>query len=709
MHKREVQLSIPFDRDVIERIHAGAGTKMESARGRGRPIKAPFLEKLQNEDLSVVPNISQDINLDSPWTDREKGAWAPPKELKVSEWAERHRMLPSKTSASPGQWSNVPYYTVDVMDAFVDPWVETITIMASVQSSKTESVYNMLGFAICEDPAPALVVMPTIGLMKRANKKILSMIRESEEMAQHITSNPDDLTKQELQLDNLCITFATAGSTADLRNVEVRYCLMDETDDYPMEVSDQGSPIEMAEARTTTFWNRKIIHVCTPTTDDGYIAREYGRSDQSKYWVPCPYCKGYQKLSMSRIKHLGEKLGEWPRDRRGFDYIRLNRVARYECEHCGAEIDDRDKRWMLRFGTWIPEGHSIEKDGSVAIPMPRSIHRGFQWSSLISPWRSFSDVAAQFFKTKDDPETYKTFVNLWLGEPWKQEEKKRETSEILQLKSSRGELVCPPNTIAITLGADNQKYGKWVVVRAWQRMEGTIESHLIRYGFLETWEDLERWIFQDVYTVEGSGIQLPVWRAAIDIGGTMADDREYEDETMTEQVYDWLRAHGQEVVFGVKGSSRNLTSGKRMTLSIIDKMPRSKRPIPGGIKLWLLDTGRIKDALWSRIETGKFHLHAQTDESYAKQITAEAKVKDKTGRFVWKCQSNRPNHYFDAEVYAAAMADPECDGGVMVLRVPSDPSVVNKGRESPDHTVMRSTRQNLSHRTINPYAAGRKM
>ena len=85
-------------------------------------------------------------------------------------------MLP-KASAIPGLWNNrLGPYAAGVMDAFNDPWVERITIMAAVQSMKTESVYNMLGWAICQDPAPALIVMPTLNTMKRVNRRIRKML-----------------------------------------------------------------------------------------------------------------------------------------------------------------------------------------------------------------------------------------------------------------------------------------------------------------------------------------------------------------------------------------------------------------------------------------------------------------------------------------------------------------------------------------------------
>ena len=46
------------------------------------------------------------------------------------------------------------------MDAFSDDKVDEITIMASSQVGKTESLYNMLGYLIDQDPSSTLFVMP---------------------------------------------------------------------------------------------------------------------------------------------------------------------------------------------------------------------------------------------------------------------------------------------------------------------------------------------------------------------------------------------------------------------------------------------------------------------------------------------------------------------------------------------------------------------
>ena len=599
------------------------------------------------------------------WSEAERAAWAPPEDITVSQWAEKHRVLPK--SSIPGLWSNrlVPY-AVGVMDAFNDPRVERITIMASVQSAKTESAYNMLGFAISQDPAPALVVMPTDKTLKRVNKRLQDMILASPELRKYLTGNPDDLQKRLIILKRMEIHFATAGSKSDLANVEARYILLDEPDRYPLADDEEGSPIERAEARATTFWNRKIIEPCTPTVPEGHINVEFQRSDKRRYWVPCPRCGGYQVLSFWQVKHKGEKLMAWPPELQDPEYIKRERVARYECLYCRAEIDDTDKGEMLARGRWVPADHSIGKDGSME-PVPATSHAGFTWNALYSPFRNFSEVAAQFFACQGDREKLKTFYNLWLAEPWKELIRPRETAGILELRTTRPALVVPDGTLALTAGIDNQKHGCWCSIWAWVRLaSGLIDQHLIRYGFLADFVELEVWLFQDVYSTADGNLAYPVWRGGIDTGG---GEGEVGDPGMTEQVYQWLRLHGRGRIFGVKGSSNELVGGKKMKESRVDKFPGGK-PIPGGLRLLILDTNALKDAFWSRVETGRVHLHAGTDEVFAAHLSAEAKERNKRGKYLWVQQGKKPNHLLDTAIYAGALADQECGGGVMVLPPP---------------------------------------
>jgi len=238
------------------------------------------------------------------WSNRVQEAWKLPERVTVSAWADIKRRLDPMTSAEPGQWrtDRTPYLR-GIMDAFTNPLIEKITLEMSTQIGKTEAMLNMLGYAIDQDPGPTLFVYPREPDAKTASvTRIKPMIELSPDLNSHRTQDSDDLTKLQMRLDRMYVYFAGANSPAALSQKPVRYLFLDETDKYPKFSGEEADPIKLATERTRTFWNRKIINCSTPTTSSGYIHREYERSDQRRYYVPCPYCGGYQVLVKDQIK-----------------------------------------------------------------------------------------------------------------------------------------------------------------------------------------------------------------------------------------------------------------------------------------------------------------------------------------------------------------------------------------------------------------------
>ena len=69
----------------------------------------------------------------------------PPEDLTVAEWADRHRRLSPETSAEAGPWrtSRTPYLR-EPMEAFTDPKVKKIVMVAASQVGKSELELNTL-------------------------------------------------------------------------------------------------------------------------------------------------------------------------------------------------------------------------------------------------------------------------------------------------------------------------------------------------------------------------------------------------------------------------------------------------------------------------------------------------------------------------------------------------------------------------------------
>ena len=52
------------------------------------------------------------------------------------------------------------------MDAVTDRSIESIVVMSSAQVGKTSIIENVIGYFISQDPAPILVVQPTLDMGK---------------------------------------------------------------------------------------------------------------------------------------------------------------------------------------------------------------------------------------------------------------------------------------------------------------------------------------------------------------------------------------------------------------------------------------------------------------------------------------------------------------------------------------------------------------
>ncbi|MFO7753188.1 MAG: terminase gpA endonuclease subunit, partial [Desulfobacteraceae bacterium] len=188
--------------------------------------------------------------------------------------------------------------------------------------------------------------------------------------------------------------------------------------------------------------------------------------------------------------------------------------------------------------------------------------------------------------------------------------------------------IVPEGSVALTCGIDMQKHGFFFVVRSWKR---DLSNHLVQYGWLDSWKDVEQLVFGTRYRIENANEDqtMGIWRAALDTGGGPNDDMEW---SRTEEAYHWIRKNSRGVIFGIKGENKRQI--KRVNPRVIDKMARGNRPIPGGLVLYFLDTEQFKDLYHFRLSRGpeesqQMTLNSDTGLDYARQILAEEKQKDR--------------------------------------------------------------------------------
>ena len=104
-----------------------------------------------------------------------------PENLTVTQWADKHRRLSPESSVEVGPWRTrrTPYLK-EPMDAFTDPKIRRLVMVAASQVGKSELLNNIIGYIIDQDPGSILFVHPTTIDAKEYSKlRIAPMIRDS--------------------------------------------------------------------------------------------------------------------------------------------------------------------------------------------------------------------------------------------------------------------------------------------------------------------------------------------------------------------------------------------------------------------------------------------------------------------------------------------------------------------------------------------------
>lgn len=275
-----------------------------------------------------------------------KKALAIQDEITVSQWAERYRVLDESSNLS-GKWSNaVTPYLVGIMDAFNDPRIREIYLCKGSQLGGTEALINMLGYIICEEPGPALIVYPSDDLAKAvSNDKLKPAFRLVPEIRKQFSETRSKELRLKFKSMNINIT--GAGSPSKLASRAIRYLFFDEIDKMGGASKKEASPYSLAMERIKTFKTQSKVYACsTPTLKTNYIWQLHDSADEVReYFVPCPHCEAMIRLEFKHI--LYDKDPE--KDMSPYERAQ---TSSYVCPECGCEILDKDKPRMLRKGEW---------------------------------------------------------------------------------------------------------------------------------------------------------------------------------------------------------------------------------------------------------------------------------------------------------------------------------------------------------------------
>lgn len=419
------------------------------------------------------------------------------------------------------------------MDAMSDRKIEKVVIMGAHQSGKTDMMNNDIGMHIDVDPCSMMFVRYSIEMAEEWSKdRLAPMIRDTP-VLRKIVKDPKSRNSENTIMHkkfpggSLAITGSNSPASLASRPIQRLYC--DDIDRF--EVTKEGDSVDIAEARTETFYNKKIILNSTPR-DKGIekivngkteivggsrIEAAYEESDMRQYLVPCLKCDVYDVLSWPQVV--------WPKG--------LPQDARYQCLHCGVKHTDGDINKMVLKGYWQAQ-------------KPFNGTAGFWFNAIYSPWVSLAKMATQFLKVKKNNDRLRVFVNTMLAETWDTQQLSDGVPwQKLYNRREKYNADVPTGGLVLTLGGDIQgdRIECEVVAHGLDEESWTIAYVVFQGDPLRppVWNLLDDYL-KKTFTHE-SGVKLRIVTACIDSG------------YLPDEVYRFTKPRQTQRIYSTKGSS----------------------------------------------------------------------------------------------------------------------------------------------------------
>lgn len=566
--------------------------------------------------------------------DQRRRLLAPPPTLTVSEWADAHRMVPSY-SAEAGQWvtARTPYLR-EIMDSFSEVGVNRVVFKKCARIGATEAGLNIVGYFVDQDPSAIMIVQPTVDDAKDFSKEQLApTISDTPVLAAKISNAVKDSknTITAKVFPGGSIVLGGANSPRFFRRRTVRVLILEEVNGYggSATAKGEGDQMRLAEKRTETMGYRRKVYInSTPTTKgDCRISREFDRSDQRYYMVPCPHCAHTQRLTWDRLRYKGLA------------------APMYECAGCAQLIDESEKDQMVQQGQWV-------------VTQPMATTRGYHLNALYSPFVRWATLVEEWQQAQGDKEALQVFMNTALGEAWED----RDTEDLkasVQDRAKRYDGVdgdgpfafhVPRGACVLVCGVDKQPGELHWLVRAYGPNE---QSWLIDRGVIrgdtsrpEVWAELEElrtarsWLHEH-------GTRLKIRALCVDSG----DD--------PDPVYAWTKPRLFDHVYAVKGASDPNA----------DVLPKKFTRTRLKSRLYVIGTQAIKKRLFRRVglaapvpyqlDAGPtfFHVNHRADDQYLAELFSARLVRHEyRGKTVtmYEKRAGARDESLDCEVYAYA-------------------------------------------------------
>ncbi len=600
----------------------------------------------------------------------------------LSQWAEEDRFVsPESGSSRPGKWLNsTSPYALEPMACLdaADP-SRRVIVCAAAQLLKSELFLNWAGQTISDDPAPMMLVLPSLDELRNWNNTKWQPTLDAAARAGRPWKVRDVVDRARTGSTTAFKKFpggflhvTTASSSKGLQSRSIKRVCCDEVSEFPADAGGRGDPLKQAETRQDAHDDAKSLHTSTPKTLPACrITNMYEAGDRRLYYVACPLCGERQHLQFDAMR--GPILAD------------LRTV--FVCLACREPIDEVHKPAMLAGGRWIKTYVDRDVDDQEALANPDnpappdhfpegrlehwlartsagrdpSFHlwQGYSpfkaWGRL---WQEYQD-AKRDVATGKDPEALKVFWQQKLARAW---DDASDAPDHEKLYLARGRFVqrgFVPAWACETVGvADVQ--GDRIEWDAYA-FGPDLSCARFDWGVIDI-DPLEPEAWAELGLVASrrfpgeATVDLGFDSFGVDLGGKKG---------VTEKVYRFVR--GRHNVFALKGSSDAdavpLVRGKRRIIRLRDGGTLTLEPylvggwglksaVYGALQVSLLaDKARLPGGLYNPVD-------ATHDDfkGYASEVFRQPKTMRAGARGWWERIGGQANERLDLAVYARALA-----------------------------------------------------
>ncbi len=528
----------------------------------------------------------------------------PPPRIPLSAWIENEIRLPEGLTAVPGPIRLYPQQR-GIADAIGDSEIPCVSVLKASRVGYTALLVSAIGNYCVNDPSPILALLPVESDCKDFVKSDLEPLFSASPALSGVFADESRVGQRGKRRDTILSRFFPGGSLKiiaskaprNLRRHTARVLLIDECDG--MDAGAEGSPIDLAEKRTLSFPDRKIVMGSTPAVEDtSFICPAYEASDKRIFETPCPLCGGFTEILWGMI--------EWQPDH--------PETAAFRCPHCNELADESHKLEMIEAGRWRITAPDIKG------------HAGFRLNALTSPLAnaSWAILAAEFLAAKDNPEKLQVFVNTVLAQPWKTAGDEVDEDALAGRVEPFGLDKIPPEVLIIIAGCDVQADRLEITFAGFTKTAGAcfVLAHIVLHGPTDqeqVWQDLDDALKQRWPHPLGSLIGVDA--SAIDAGSGGHFDR----------VLRFAAARANRRVFAIKGVPGFGRPAFKQSAAL-----RSR----GAQRLYLVGVDSVKSLLFQRLKRGQsIRFSSSLDASYFEQLASE--------RLVTKFARGRPERRFE--------------------------------------------------------------